>query len=214
MTDQPSDLPAMDPQPLDFNPIQREGPVTAFQALVMGDKASGSPVFALTVSIASSDFSEMEKEFLGLLGKTRAAFAILPEPESDEGEPDDDEPFDIRTQIAIEPRLLTIDRKGIVGVAVTVQIAIDNDLATDSEVEAAQDFKAGPHKKDQYWYAHKLKRGTCTPTGGSGTIRAPKGKAIPVSLGHPNGLKAKEIIVHSDKGMNYNFSAGFDGPFP
>lgn len=214
MTYQPSDLPAMELQPLDFKPIQRDGPVTVYEALVMGDKASGSPVYALTVSIASSDFREAEKEFLGFLSQTRAAFAILPEPESDEGVPDDDEPFDIRAQIAIEPRLVTIDREGIVGVAVTVQIAIENDLAADSEAVVANDFTVGPHHKNQYWYAHKLKRATCTPTGGSGTIRAPKGKAIPVSLGHPGSLKAKEVIVHSDKGLNYNFSAGFDGPFP
>src|SRR6266487_4292406 len=205
MTYQPSDLSAMEFQSLDFKPIQGNGPVTVYQALVMGDKASGSPVYALTVSIASSDFRESEKEFLGFLSQTRAAFAILPEPESGEGEPDDDEPFDIRTQIAIEPQLITIDREGIVGVAVTVQIAIGNDLAAASKVEAVRDFKAGPHNKDQYWSAHKLKKATCTPTGGSGTIRAPKGKAIPVSLGYPGGLKAKEVIVHSDKGMNYNF---------
>lgn len=214
MTYQTSDLPAMEPQPLDFKPIQRDGPVTVYEALVKGDKASGSPVYALTVSIASSDFREAEKEFLGFLDQTRAAFAILPEPESDEGEPDDDEPFDIRTQIAIEPRLVTIDREGIVGVTATVQIVVANDLAANPEVEVVALASVGPRHKNQYWYAHKLKRGTCTPIGGSGTIRAPKGKAIPVSLGHPNGLKAKEVIVHSDKGMNYTFSAGFDGPFP
>jgi hypothetical protein len=214
MTNQSSDLPEVELKSLDFRPIQGNGPVTVYQALVVGDKASGSPVFALTASIASSDFHEMEKEFLGFLSQTRAAFAILPEPESGEGEPDDDEPFDIRTQIAIEPKLITIDREGIVGVAVTVQIAIGNDLAVTAEADAVRDFKAGPHNKDQYWYAHKLKRATCTPTGGSGTIRAPKGKAIPVSLGYPGSLKAKEVIVHSDKGLNYNFSAGFDGPFP
>ena len=78
MTDQPSDLPAMDPQRLDFKLIQRDGPVTVYEALVMGDKASGSPVFALTVSIATTDFRQAEKEFLGFLSQTKAAFAILP----------------------------------------------------------------------------------------------------------------------------------------
>ena len=109
MTEQSTDaipkIPVGKLQSLDFQLLADDGHAAVYEALVVGCEIPGSPVFAVTVTVASSVRRDAGKALENLLGEMQAAFVLLPEPPPDDGGSDDDEPFDIDTQIQIEFRL-------------------------------------------------------------------------------------------------------------
>ncbi len=223
MTEQPGsygpDNPVGELQPLGFELAYDDGHAAVYQATVKDEKAPGSPVYALTVTIASSVRKEAEKQLRVFLDEMRAAFALLREPVPQDGGPDDEEPFDIDTQIQIEPRLVSLDGAGPVGVTVTVETTTGigqapggSDPAGGTATEQVLGFRVGPGR-DQYWYARGNNRFTATvrPRSGYGTIRKP---VINVAAGGTYRLTARQVIVHGGPpaGMNYLLTGTFNGP--
>ena len=219
MTEQPyTENPVSKLQPLDFRLVLDDGVAALFQALVVDYERLEVPVYTVTVTIAAYVRHEADKQLQEFLGGMRAAFELLPEPEPDDGSPDDEEPFDIRTQVQIELNLVRLRGDGPVGVAATVETSIGPEQATTGggpEVRAVTELPLLAHippgGNDHYWYAYcnrKLK-GTVDPSIGSGSIRNPP---TTVNANNSGTLKARQIIVHSGGGMTYSFHGSFSGP--
>jgi hypothetical protein len=221
MTEQPGrEIPVSKLQPLDFRLILDDGKAAVYQAVTVDREVPGVPVYTVTVTIGSDVRREAEEQLQAFLGEMRAAFALRPEPEPDNGPPDE-EPFDINTQMQIELNLVSLNGlkdDELVGVAALVETSVGPGQVTggsdaDSEVAVrnAAPNNIPPGGQDQYWLAfcnYKL-QGTVTPSGGSGNMRSPQKN---VSVGNPNSLTARQIIVHSDNGMSYSFGGSFSGP--
>ncbi len=197
-------------QPLTFVPVPADPTVAVYRALVEDRSAPRSPVFALTVTIDASALDQYEAEFLTFLREMRAAFTILPGPPPADGVPVDGQPFDRGTQIQLAADLVSVDGEEPAAVAVTVATATGSDLTGQPPPQGVGDFRINPHGKDHHWISHHgLRTGTVTPRQGEGSISPPR---TPVWVGRPGTLYAKEIDVHSDKGLGYNFDGGFVGP--
>jgi len=229
MTEQPAgEIPVSKLQPLDFRLILDDEKAAVYQAVTVNHEVPEVPVYTVTVTIDSAVRRDAEEQLLTFLGGMKAAFELRPAPEPDDRPPDDEEPFDLGTQMQIELNLVSI--KGLkddelVGVTATVETSVGPEQATGGSDQATggSDAESGiavlavapntipPGGKDQYWWAfcNRKLQGTVTPTGGSGTIRDPR---INVSLGNPHTLTARQIIVHSDGGMAYYFGGTFSGP--
>jgi hypothetical protein len=219
MTEQPSGVGPGNPvgklQPLSFQLVADDGQAALYEALVADGKAPGSPVFAVTVTVASSVRREAGKELEASLSEMKAAFVLLPEPPPGNGGPGDEEPFDISTQMQIELRLASFDGAGPVGVAVTVEtttgivpapVGSDPDVGTAAEGDLPRTVGAG---LDDYWHAYPDQRFTATvkPSAGQGTIRNPQAN---VYTGGTYYLTAKAVIVHAaQRAMTYSLTGSF-----
>ncbi len=189
-------------RPLKFTQLPVAGPNTIYQALVEGDKAPESPVYALAVSIATEVFDRGQDRFLALLGKMRAAFTLLPAtaPQRDALD-DDDEPLD----------------DGLIQIAVSVvSIAGKNPLCVNVTVMTSlgpQD-RVGPHNNNHYWVAQNgYNDAWVTSDGGSGQAWVPKQKAKDVKFQKTTHLKGNKVTVASKDGMIYYFDGSFGGPY-
>ena len=125
----------------------------------------------------------------------------------------------IGTRLPLELNLVSIKGEGPVGVAAIVETSIGR--GQDAPASYAEGGAAAEHAnvtlprggKPHYWYAYcnqKLK-GTVTPSFGSGTIRKYH-QTLNVSVGHPNSLTARQIVVRSGGGITYTFGGTFSGP--
>ena len=219
MTEQPySENPVSKLQPLDFRLVLDNGVAAVFQALVVDYERREVPVYTVTLTIAASVRREADKQLQEFLGGMKAAFELLPEPEPDDGSPDDEEPFDISTQVQIELNLVRLRGDGPVGVAATVETSIGPEQATPGggpEVRAVTEIplpaRIPPGGRDHYWYAYCNRKltGTVDPSIGSGSMRNPPKN---VNANKSDSLTARQIIVHSGGGMTYSFLGSFSGP--
>ena len=214
MTDQPSgagpDCPMGMLQPVSFKPISDDGRVARYQALVEDQTAPGSPVFAVTLTIASSIQLEAPTKLKAFLSQMKASFVLLPEPPPDDGGPSDDEPLDLKTQLLIEVSLASSGGTGPVGVAVTVQTTTGIVPApTGSKPAGGVAMSIVPAGLDDYWQVrpkHSF-RANVTPSFGKGTIRNP---VTLVVEGRTSSLTARQVIVHADRqAMTYFMSTNF-----
>src|SRR5580658_5303975 len=221
MTDQSSGTGPEDPvqeqlQPLDFQLISDDPESASYQALVELGPAPGSPVLAVTVTLASSVLHQAEKSVLDLLGGMKALFVLLPDPPPDSGGSGDEEPFDITQQLLIEFGLASSGGPGPVGVAVdmvTVTGVVPRptgmDPAGGAAVEKALANTVGANLED-YWRttSNQLLTATVIPVIGKGTIRNPM---TPVWVGHSGHLTAKEVIVAADanQALTYDMRGQF-----
>src|SRR5689334_8100488 len=143
MTELPDDWAGAKLQSLHFRPLPDSGISTRYQALVEGDTAAGSPVYALTVSIATPAFRKVSEDFIASLGEMEAAFRRLPAPGRSQAssEVDTEGAPDPGTGIVIEPSLLRTSEQGIIGVAVIVLTSL------------GRKDHVGPHNNNHYWTA-------------------------------------------------------------
>jgi hypothetical protein len=214
MTDQPSgagpDNPVGPLQPLGFNPISDDGRAAAYEALVEYQTAPGSPVFAVTVTCASSIRLQAPNKLETLFSQMKASFVLLPEPPPDNGGPSDDEPFDLGTQLMIEVGLASYGGTEPLGVAVTVQTTTGIMPApTGSNPGSGIAMNTVGARLDDYWQVrpkHSFKANV-TPSIGKGTIRNP---VTPVAADRTSSLTARQVIVHADRqAMTYFMSSNF-----
>jgi hypothetical protein len=221
MTDQSSGTGPEEPvkeqlQPLDFQLISDDPESASYQALVELDPAPGSPVLAVTVTLASSLLHQAQKSVLDLLGGIKALFVLLPDPPPDSGGSGDDEPFDITKQLLIEIGLASSGGPGPVGVAVdmvTVTGVVPRPTGMNplggAGVEVDLANTVGANLED-YWRATSNQPLTATviPVIGKGTIRNP---TTQISVGHSGRLTAKEVIVTADanQALTYDMRGEF-----
>ena len=208
MTDQPSgtgpDDPVKEPlQPLYFQPISNDGHSASYEALVEVAQAPGSPVFSVTVTLASSVLSQAEKEVLDLLDRMKAEFVVLPGPPPDNSS-GDEEAFDINEQLLIEIGLASYDGTGPVSVAVTVEtvtgvvpLPTGSDPVGGTKVRRDLPRTLGADL-DDYWRAKPYQPFTATVeiTMGAGTVRKPKQSVDAVNTYFATG---KQVIVHAGR---------------
>jgi hypothetical protein len=214
MTGQPSgagpDNPVGTLQPLRFTLISDDGHAARYEALVEDQTAPGSPVFAVTVTIASSIQLQAPTELQTLLSQMKASFVLLPEPPPDNGGPSADEPFDLKTQLLIEVSLASSGGTGPVGVAVTLETTTGIVPApTGSNPGDGVGQNTVPADLDDYWQVRPKNsfRANVTPSIGKGTIRNP---VIPVAEDRTSSLTARQVIVHADRqAMTYFMSSNF-----
>jgi hypothetical protein len=221
MTEQPSspvpDSPVGELAPVNFQLQSDDGYAAVYQAVVAGE-APDLPVYTLTVTIASSVRQQAGQQLQVFLDTMRVAFAILPGPVPPDDGPDDGEPFDIGSQLEIEPGLVRFQGEGPVAVGVTVatttgigQAPSASDSADGPATGRSVTFHVGPNL-DHYWHSrgnHSF-TATVTPTSGSGTIRNP---VTFVAVDRGGRLTARQVIVHGNPpgGMDYLFSGRFRG---
>jgi hypothetical protein len=220
MTEQPGGVGPGNPvgklQPLSFQLISDDGHAALYRALVADGKAPGSPVFSVTVTVASSVRRDAGKELETSLGEMKAAFVLLSEPPPDNGESGDEEPFDINTQMRIELGLASFDGAEPVGVAVTAETTagtVPAPAGSDPGGGAAAKGEQLSHTVgaglDDYWHADSGQRFTATvkPSAGEGTIGNPQAN---VFAGGTYYLTAKTVIVHaSQRAMTYSLTGSF-----
>jgi hypothetical protein len=214
MTDQPSgaglDNPVGTLQPLGFKLISDDGRAARYEALVGDQTAPGSPVFAVTVTIASSIQLQAPTKLQELLSQMEASVVLLPEPPPDNGGPSDDEPFDLKTQLLIEVSLASSGGTRPVGVAVTMKTTTGIVPApTGSKPGSGVAIRTVPAGLDDYWQVRPKNSFTArvTPSIGEGTIRNP---VTPVVQGRTSSLTARQVIVHADRqAMTYFMSSSF-----
>ena len=115
-------------QPLAFLQTHDDGHKAVFRAQVGNMGEPDAAVFALTVTLASPAGDEQAKrEIENFLGKMRAGFALIArEPGDDQPGDTNPEPFNIDTDILIEPELVQAPAgKGPVGVTAAVQATVE-----------------------------------------------------------------------------------------
>ena len=204
--------------PVDFELQSDDGYAAVYQAVVNDEEAPDSPVYTLTVTVASSVREQAGQQLQVFLDTMKVAFELLGRPIPPDDGPDG-EPFDIGSQIEIEPRLVRFQGAGRVAVAVTVetttgigQAPSGSDSPDGTATERLPDFHVGPNL-DHYWHVrgNRSLTATVTPTSGSGTIGNPVTR---VAQGGDGKLTAREVIVHGNPpgGMDYLFNGLFWGP--
>ena len=213
MTDQPSGPGPADPagmQPVSFRLISDDGHAARYQARVEDQTAPGSPVFALTVTIASSIQLDAPTKLNAFLTQMTASFVPLPEPPPDYGGPGVDEPFDLKTQLLIEVSLVSSGGPGPVGVALTVKTTTGIVPApSGSNPGSGLAISTVPAGLDDYWQVRPKQsfKANVTPSAGKGTIRNP---VTPVVEERTSSLTARQVIVHADRqAMTYFMSSNF-----
>jgi hypothetical protein len=215
MTEQPSgtgpDNPAGKLQPLNFQQVADDGHAALYEALVKDQDAPGSPVFAVTLTIASSVQRSSPKELHMLLSGMRAVFTVLPELPPDNGEPGDDEPFNVSAQILIELSVARSDGTGPVNVGVTVETATGI-VPLPSKIVKFLPHSLGAGLAD-YWKANSNQSFTATvrPTKGKGTIRPPRTPLTHITTGNTYKRTAREVIVEADsnQALDYSMTGSF-----
>ena len=211
--------PQVDLRPLPFHLIEDKDGKSVFQALVDDGDAPGKPVYALTVTTASpGDDKKAKADLAAFLEEMRAGFVLTaPNPDEDPCDDQEPEPFNIGTQMQIEPDLVQLRTlKGTFGVTVVVQTAVDGDSTTAEEVatEPAPSALIGPRatvlqgKEHTYTAVQGLKTATVTARQGSGYIRRPR-KDITAG-GGPRSLTASRVIVHGVTYCVYDFVGRFN----
>lgn len=160
----------------------------------------------------------------------QAGFALTaPNPGKDPPDEDEREPFNIGTQIKIEPELVRLPAlKGAFDVTVVVQTTVGED-STETEQSPAEPAGAPPGPawfvRLARWvilYRDKVRAGAdhrytaCSlhwarviPTSGDGTFRRPRRTRWPVYVGNSKRLKGKTVIVHGHSRMRYRFHGSF-----
>lgn len=229
MTDQSSgtgpDVPVMGLQSLNFQPISNGGDLASYEALFPAGQAPASPVFSVTVTLASSILSQAEQEVTDLLSGMKAAFVVLPELPPDSGGSRSEEAFDVNKQLLIEIGLASYEGTGPVGVAVTVETVTGvvplpigsgptgnapagNAPACGTVVKKALEHTIGAGL-DDYWRAKPNQSFTAKVDIliGEGTVRPPKQAVYAVNTYYPTG---KQVIVHAGQhSMNYSLNGNF-----
>jgi len=205
MTDQPGspgpDGPVGGLAPVNFELRSDDGHAAVYEAVVNDEEAPDSPVYTLTVTVASSVRLDAGPQLQGFLDAMRVGFELLPGPV-----PPDDGPgggtFDIDSQLDIEFRLARFQRAGRTNVAVTVETTTGQGAF----------YHVGPNR-DHHWHARGNRSFTATvkPTSGSGTIGNP---VKFVALGRDGQLTAREVFVQGNPpgGLDYQFFGYFWGP--
>jgi hypothetical protein len=227
MSEQPDEqYPVSKLEPLDFRLLNDDDKAAVYQAMTVDYEHPRLPVYTVTVTIASAVRRAEEEQLQSFLSEMKAAFSLLPEPPPDDDSPDDEDPFDIETQMRIELNLISIrglKDDELVGVSAIVETTIGpeggtsgSDVADEAAVRAVAPNTIPPGGKDHYWWAfcNRQLNGMVTPSGGTGTMRQwKKDQGKKVSLGNPGTLKnVRQIIVHSAYGMAYAFGGTFNGP--
>jgi hypothetical protein len=146
----------------------------------------------------------------------QAVFTVLPELPPDNGEPGDDESFDISKQLRIELSVASSDGTGPVYVGVTMETRTGIvppppgiDPVGGTAIENALPSTVGAGLED-YWHVKSNQPFTATvrPIIGKGTIRNPLTRVFAGGTYH---LTAREVIVHADsnQAMTYSMSGNF-----
>jgi hypothetical protein len=215
MTDQSSgtdrDVPVRQFNTLPFEPIPGHGDLTVYQALVEAQNSPGSPLFAVTVTMASSVVKQDPEAVQTLLAGMQASFILLPEPlpepPPDSGGSGDGEAVDFNTQLLIEISLASSDGPAPADVAVDVEVKTKTPVVPlpirshptgGAVVPENQDHTVSAGLND-CWRAKPKKPflATVTPSLGAGTIRN-NVKTVDVSVDHCGQLTGTDITVQGD----------------
>ena len=222
MTEQPGSPGPYSPvgglAPVSFELLSDDGDAAVYEAVINDEEAPDSPVYTLTVTVASSVRLNAGPQLQVFLEGMKVGFELLSGPV-----PPDDGPglgtFDIRSQLDIEFRLARLQVAGRRAVAVTVettsgigQAQSASDPAHATPTGPGVFFRVPPNL-DHHWHARRNHSftATVTPRSGSGTMRNPVSF---VAVGREGQLTAREVIVHGNLpgGMDYDFSGRFWGP--
>ena len=231
MTDQSSgtgrDVPVRQFNPLPFVPIPGNGDLTVYQAPVEAQNSPGSPLFAVTVSIASSIADQAPEAVQALLAGMQASFILLaeplpeppPEPPSGSGGSGDGETVDFNTQLLIEISLASSDSVAPADVAVDVAVKTTTPVVplpirshpTGGAVAPEDRNHTVSAGLNDCWRAKPKKPflATVTPSLGAGTI-SNKVQTVDVSPDNPGQLTGTDIIV---EGGIETLTYAISGPF-
>lgn len=211
MTEQPTGVGPDNPvgvlQALSFEQISDDGLAARYAAQVESDQAPGSPVFAVTVTLASSLQGEAGKQLETLFTGMKASFVPTLGGSPNNGGPVG-ELFNIGTQMLIEISLASYGGTGPVGVAVTLGTTTGI-VPVPIAIQQTFPHLVGAGLED-YWRANPYQSftATVTPRSGKGTVRYPKQSVVRGGTYYPYG---KEVIVAADikQALDYNMSGNF-----
>ena len=213
MTEQPSGSGPVAPvgvlQDLSFRPKADHGLAAQYEAQVECAQVSGSPLFAVTVTIASSLQQEAKQALETFFGGMQASFDVLPELPPANGGPGDEELFNIGTQMLFEISLKSYGGAGPVAVAVTVQTTTGI-VPVPNAIRQTLAHEVGAGLED-HWRARPYQPFTATvkPINGKGTVRYPREPVVAGGTYHPAG---RDVIVAAAPSEALNYSMG-GGPF-
>ena len=234
MTDQQSSPgagnPVVDLEPLKFEPPKDDGHEAVYRAEVSGGNTPEAPVFALTVTVASpGGDKQASADLKAFLQQMRAGFALTALiPDGDQPGDQNPEPFNIKTDILIEPELVRPSTDTL-GVAVVVQTPIEgpttpegtlNKLAGSVRLTLAWVASRRVQKPSAWYTVRKGRRHYYKAKGsnmvavvtchhGTITMWPPQyGQIIPETK-TGNRETAQEITVYGNKYSTYSVSANF-----
>jgi hypothetical protein len=194
-------------QTLSFQPISDNGFAASYEALVESDQVPGSPVFAITVTFASSLQQQAGPALQTFFDGMKASFDVLSTP-PDNGGPDDEELINIGTQMLIEISLVSYGGAGPVAVTVTVE-------TTTGIVPFPEGIKQDlPHLVgaglEDHWRANPYQSFTATvkPRSGTGTVRFPRQNVVAGRTYYPAG-KDVFVAASSTGALDYSMSGDF-----
>ena len=123
----------VDPQHLDFVPLETSDGSIAYRATVERPHAPGSPVFALTISakVPESDRKEAKRQLVFLTTELYADFLLAAQKEvgSNVSSESGSDLYDDRWEVLIEPELVSTTLDGEYGMVFVVQAPIPPDPA-------------------------------------------------------------------------------------
>src|SRR6266568_4866622 len=188
-----------EPQPLEFQPIADDGKTAVYEALVVDCKTPGSPVFGLTVTIASSFRRDSAEDVDSLLGGMKASFKLLTKLPPDTGGPNDEQPFDSSTQIRFEFRLASFDGPEAAGFAFTVETTtwiVPIPEPGGEAIVAPLPHHLGAGLSD-YWHSNSSSSFTAyvTPSIGDGTLSSTGKSTINLRTHVTSSMTGKVVVV-------------------
>lgn len=191
------------PQRLNFQPVSDDGEIAVFEAQSENRDTPGAPVFAVTITIASSVQRNSPKGLQELLSGMIAAFTVIPELPPDQDDTGEDVPFDITKQILIEVSLVSFDGTEPISVGVTVQTATGI-VPVPSEIEEFFPNQVAAGLED-CWQAKPKQslKATVKLSKGKGTVKNPPKPAAAGGTYYPTG---KQIIVEANRGQSVDYS--------
>lgn len=201
-----------EPRPLNFQLIADDGLTAVYEALVVDCETPGSPVFGLTVTVASSIRRDSGKEVDDLLASMKAAFVLLTEPPPDNGGPGDEQPFDSNTQVGIGFRLASFDGPEPAGLAFTVETTtgiVQFPEPGGEAIVAPLPHHLGAGLSD-YWHSNSSSSFTAyvTPSIGDGTLSS-LGKPSKALHAHQTSSTSGKVVVvtaSQNRGMTYSLT--------
>jgi hypothetical protein len=202
-------------QPVKFEPIQNDGRLAVYQALIRNPSEPGTE-YSLTVTAASPAEGPETTALQEFLNEMQVAFSLLPAPVPEDRVTEAPDPFDAKNEVLIEPGVVTLGREGPVGVAVAVETVTGYDKQSLIKRVIRIFYKttvgAG---KDHRWTAkgNVPQQATVIVKKGYGTVKATKPPSQNVQVGSKKYYATGKVVtVHGTIRMTYYLYGSFNPP--